>query len=306
MDVNVVILNWNARADTLDCLHRLSGWARIEARICVVDNGSEPDDSAAIRDAFPNALVLRSDENLGFSGGTNLGLRRVLEDSEAPVLLLNNDVHLDEEAVEALLATFASDRRCAIAGPLVFSATEPSRILSAGNRSPVLHRDHSITTPPPGRDVYSVQFVTGAAALIRAAVLREVGLLCEQYFFGLELADLCRRIRDRGYRCLVTTASRVEHDIHRSSAWRETLYVYYAVRNRMLYARRFLRFSWPFVVAVWAAYGLQQAARLWLKERRGTATAIFLGVRDGLRGRFGNQNDSVLRLCPVRPSAAGL
>jgi GT2 family glycosyltransferase len=305
MDVNVVILNWNARADTLECLDNLSRWTRLEARACVVDNGSATNDSVAFRHAFPNALVLRSDENLGFSGGTNLGLRRVLEDSDAPVLLLNNDVHLREEAVEALLATLAADRRCAIAGPLVYSAGEPARILSAGNRSPVLHRDHSLTTPPPGRVVYPVQFVTGAAALIRAAVLREVGLLCEQYFFGLELADLCRRIRDRGYRCLVTTNSRVEHDIRRSSALRDTLYVYYAVRNRMLYARRFLRFRWPILLALWAAYGLQQAARLWLKERRGTATAIFLGVRDGLRGRFGNQNESVLRLCAVPLGAAG-
>jgi hypothetical protein len=56
---------------------------------------------------------------------------------------------------------------------------------------------------------------------------------------------------------------------------------------------------------VWAAYGLQQASRLWLKRKRGTATAIFLGLRDGLGGRFGNRNDNVLRACAVYPNAAG-
>lgn len=305
MDVNVVIVNWNARTDTLDCLGRLGCWKRIVPRICVVDNGSDPDDSAAIAEAFPAALVLRSEENLGFSGGTNLGLRRVLEDSDAPVLLLNNDVRLSEESVEALLGTLSSERRCAVVGPLILSAADPARILSAGNRSPVFHRDHSLIAPPPGRAVYPVEFVSGAAALIRAPALREVGLLCESYFFGLELADLCRRIRGRGYRCLVDATARVEHDVHRSSALRETLYVYYVVRNRLLYARRFFRLTWPLLFSLWAAYGLQQAARLWLKRKRGTAAAIFLGVRDGLGGRFGNRNDSVLRLCAAHPNAVG-
>lgn len=305
MDVNVVIVNWNARTDTLDCLGRLGSWDRIALRVCVVDNGSDPDDSAAIAEAFPSALVLRSEANLGFSGGTNLGLRRVLEDSDAPVLLLNNDVCLAQESVEAMLGTLASDRGYAVVGPLILSAADPSRILSAGNRSPVFHRDHSLTAPPPGRPVYPVEFVSGAAVLIRAPALREVGLLCESYFFGLELADLCRRLRDKGYRCVVDAGVRVEHDLHRSSVLRETLYVYYVVRNRLLYARRFFRLTWPVLLALWAAYGLQQASRLWLKQKRGTAAAIFLGVRDGLGGRFGNRNDSVLRLCAAHPNAAG-
>lgn len=305
MDLSIVILNWNARADTIECLGLIGGWTRLETRVCVVDNGSEPDDSVALAAACPQAMVIRSDENLGFSGGTNLGLRAVLEDSDAPVLLLNNDVRASQESVAALLDTLAADPRCGIAGPLIYGA-EPGKILSAGNRSPVLHRHHAITRPPAGREVYAVDFVSGAAALIRASVLRDVGLLNESYFFALELADLCRRACEGGYRCLVNPASRVEHDVDRSSRYRETLYVYYVVRNRLLYARRFFRATWPLLLLGWSAYGLQQAARLWLKRRRGTAAAIAMGVGDGIRGRFGNRNESVLRVCAAHPNAAGV
>ncbi len=305
MDLNVVILNWNARADTLDCLRRLRSWSRIEPRLYVVDNGSEPDESAALAAAVPGAEVLRSERNLGFSGGTNLGLRRALEDSGAPVLLLNNDAAMSEESAEALLRTLEADRRCAVVGPVIVSAREPARIQSAGSRGLLLRREAAIKEPPPEGEVYPVDFVSGAAAVIRASALREVGLLHEPYFFALELADFCRRVRDRGYRCLVHAGCRVEHDVDRASTLRATLYVYYVVRNRMLYARRFLPLIWLLPVAAWSLYGLQQALRLWLKKRqRGTAAAIFLGVGDGLRGRFGGQNDRVLRFCAAHPDRA--
>ncbi len=303
MDLNVVILNWNARDETIDCLSPLRGWIRIRPRIYVVDNGSEPDDSAALAAALPGAVVIRSEENLGFSGGTNLGLRRALEESDAPVLLLNNDVELSEESAEALLHTLSAERRCAAVGPVILTGAEPAKTLSAGSRSPVFHRDHSIKTPPPGAEIYPVQFVSGAAALIRASVLREVGLLDESYFFALELADFCRRTRDQGYSCLVNAGARVRHDVDRASAYRETLYVYYVVRNRLLYARRFFPLAWPLLMVAWSLYGLQQALRLWLKKRqRGTAVAIFLGVLDGVRGRFGDQNARVLDICAAHPN----
>ena len=71
------------------------------------------------------------------------------------------------------------------------------------------------------------------------------------------------------------------------------------------YARRFFPFTWPALACAWSAYGLQQALRLWLKGRRGTAVAIAMGVGDGVRGRFGNRNESVLRLCAAHPNDGG-
>ncbi len=303
MDLNVVVLDWNAREDTLGCLGMLRSWSRIEPRVYVVDNGSEPDDSAALAAAWPEAVVIRSDENLGFAGGTNRGLERALGESDAPILLLNNDASPSEESAEALLGTLEAEDRCGVAGPVLVSASEPPEILSAGSRGLLFRRDHSIRVPPGERAVYPVHSVSGAAVLIRATVLREVGLLHEPYFFGLELADFCRRVRERGYSCLVNAGCRVRHDVDRASARRATLYVYYVVRNRMLYARRFFPLSWPALVVAWALYGLQQAVRLWLKRRqRGTAAAILLGVADGVRGRFGDQNERVLRFCAAHPN----
>lgn len=303
MELFVVLLDWNALGDTVRCLERLRAWKRLAPRIVVVDNGSAPSESEAIGAACPDATVLRSERNLGFAGGTNLGLCFVLESSariestadSTPILLLNNDASLSEDSAATLLDALERDPGCAIVGPLVYSETRS--LLSAGSQSPVLSRDHTIRTPLSETESYPVASVSGVAAVLRGSALRHVGLLDERYFFGLELADWCRRAQAKGYSCRVEPRARAEHDIERSSQLRQTLYLYYVVRNRFLYARRFHRKSWPLIQSAWALYGLQQSVRLRRQGRSPRATAIRLGVSDGLRGRFGGQNERVLEAC---------
>lgn len=302
MDVHVVIVSWNARRDTLSCLQRLSGWTDPAPRIWVVDNGSRSDESL---DGLTGAATLvHSETNLGFAGGTNLALRRILDESTEPILLLNNDLRLEEEDAARLLETLHAEPRCGIVGPVIVTASEPHSIVSAGCRKLLLRRDPAVRVAP-ATPTEEVDYVSGAAVVLRSEVLRRVGLLDESYFFALEVADLCRRAREAGFVCRVDARARAEHDLDRSSELRSTLYVYYAVRNRLLYARRALPRLWPAPVLLWAAYGLQQGIRLWLRRRRATAMATLLGLRDGLLGRFGDRNEAVMAACRRQTSGAG-
>jgi GT2 family glycosyltransferase len=122
-------------------------------------------------------------------------------------------------------------------------------------------------------------------------------MLDESYFFATEMADFCRRAARVGYRTVVDSEARAYHDVDRSTPLRETLYVYYVVRNRFLYIRKFHSFSGCILAAAWALYGAQQALRLHHSGRQATAKAISMGVIDGVRGRFGGQNERVLEAC---------
>ena len=263
----------------------------------MVDNASVSQDAKAIASAFPEVEVVCSQENLGFAGGTNLGIVRALAGSNAPLLLLNNDVFVEEADIVRLLERLQSIPDAGMMAPVLYHAEDKQRILSAGSRNPVLHRFHTLYELPERDDVYEVESVSGAAVIVRSAVFRKVGLLHESYYFATELADLCRRAARAGYGAFVDPSTRAYHDLDRSSRLRETLYVYYVVRNRFLYIRRFHRLSGLFLAATWALYGGQQAWRLKRAGKRATAQAIAMGVRDGLRGRFGGQNDRVLDAC---------
>jgi GT2 family glycosyltransferase len=140
----------------------------------------------------------------------------------------------------------------------------------------------------------AVDYISGSVALFRANFFRQVGLLDETYFFNMEVADLCQRARQQGYATAVDTRVRAQHDVDRSARWRNTLYVYYVIRNRFHYIRKHGR-GWRLpLLGFWALYGLLLSVKLRLSRQPGPAQAVWLGTLDGLTGRFGGQNERVL------------
>lgn len=292
-DAAVVILNWNAAADTLACVTRLATWTHVQPHVWVVDNASSAEDVAQIRAglaATPVAVTLiENDANRGFAGGCNVGIAAALASGDAPILLLNNDAGLDEAAITRMMATLADEPAACMVGPLLMHG---DKLLNAGHRDPARHHHTSITHVPP-EPVATVDYISGSVALIRAAALRTVGLLDEAYFFNGEVADLCRRARAAGYVTLVDSRARAEHDLDRSAPLRNTLYTYYLVRNRLRYAGKYARLRW----AGWVGYSLLLAGKLFLRGERASATAVRLAVADALAGRWGGQNARVLAAC---------
>jgi GT2 family glycosyltransferase len=142
----------------------------IRTNIWVVDNASDLPEAEAIMSRFPETHVVCSRENRGFAGGTNLGVARAIEASDAQILLLNNDVAIQEGDVVRLLDCLEAIPGAGVVGPVLYHGSDRQRILSAGSRSPVLHRYHTNSELPGKRGVYEVASVSGAAVLIRPAV----------------------------------------------------------------------------------------------------------------------------------------
>src|SRR5690242_6458363 len=90
--VAIVVLSWNGRDDTLQCLASLADVSYAPFEVIVVDNGSSEGSADAVEGAFPDAVVIRLDHNAGFSGGVNAGIAAALERGADAVLLLNNDM----------------------------------------------------------------------------------------------------------------------------------------------------------------------------------------------------------------------
>jgi GT2 family glycosyltransferase len=299
--VNVILLNWNAAADTLACLQHVAAWKQIQPHVWVVDNASQADDLAQLQAglaivSIPCTLI-RNAQNLGFAGGTNCGLRAALATDSAPLLLLNNDALLAESDIARMVATLDERPDAAVVGPALYTPGPPAKLLSAGYRDPAYHHHTLITTPPADMPVFAVDYTSGSAALIRAALLHEIGLLDEDYFFNTEVADLCQRARMAGYLTLVDLRARAYHNLERSSALRSTLYTYYLVRNRLLYIRKIYPARTWWLGTFWATYTLLLSVKVRLQGERATAHAIYLALGDALTGRWGGQNQRVLAAC---------
>jgi GT2 family glycosyltransferase len=109
------------------------------------------------------------------------------------------------------------------------------------------------------------------------------------------MADLCFRARRHGLRCVTDPAARCVHHLERSSPLRETLHVYYVLRNRFLYVRKHHPRQRVWLDGVWSCRAIYAAAAALVRGRPRRARAIALGLVHGLSGRFGGQNDRVLR-----------
>jgi hypothetical protein len=301
MALSVIILNWNAAADTIACVRRLMSWQECQPTIWLVDNASTDDSVLQIEAACPAVRLIPNKTNLGFAGGTNQGIKRALAEGDQPLLLLNNDAQIGETDVRYLLETLQERAEVGLVGPLLFAAGPTPRLISAGGKNPVLHHHSRRRSYDPQQRHQVVEVISGTAVLIRSEVFRQAGLLDEAYFFSTELADLCARAKAKGYLSVIDTRAQAGHDVARSSAWRDTLYSYYIIRNRFLYIGKFYGFlPRACLRAVWGLYSLLLGLKLYLTGQSAPATAVLLGLADGWRGRFGGQNERVLAACGGR------
>ncbi len=290
--IAVVILNWNAAEDTIACVQSLRGWSSVVPKIWVVDNASADDSVVQIRDACPEIRLICSDENLGFAGGSNLGIQAALQEGALPILLLNNDAMITEEAVAHMLGLLAEDAQMGAIVPLLYDEAT-GKMVSAGGKNPVKHMQTRVREVAGSDSVLRVEVVSGTAVLISPALFAKVGLFDERFFFSTEMADLCLRGARAGFTFGVDLQAGASHSVARSSRFRDTLYVYYIIRNRFLILRNHYRWNvllWGF----WGVYSLALAAKLRLTGKRPSARAVFMALKDGLTGRFGGQNGRVM------------
>jgi GT2 family glycosyltransferase len=225
ISLSVVIVNYNTREMTLECLRTLTGVLEAEgisAEIVVVDNASRDGSVEAIRQAFPQVRVMASATNRGFGAANNLAMR---EASGTYFLLLNTDAFPKAGAISALVKYMEGHPKVGIAGPRL------------------LNGDGSLQTscypfPTPGRawaenlwlsaafprskwvgdyrhwghdEEREVAWAIGACLLVRKKVVEEVGGFDETFFMYAEEADWQRRIRNAGWSVGFTPTAVVTH-----------------------------------------------------------------------------------------------
>jgi len=295
MELAVIILNWNAAADTVHCVRYVAAWKHLQPVIWIVDNASTDNSIEVIRRECPQVHLIRNATNLGFAGANNRGIVEALAAGDMPILLLNNDALVEEESVIRLLNTLQSDNRIGIIGPLIFDADKRDKLLVAGGKNPVLNHHSHILKLEPGELVRTVDYIPGTVLLGRSELFRTVGLLDEDYFFNVEVADLCMRARRHGYVSVIDTRARAFHAVsRRPSRLREILYTYYFIRNRFIFIRKLYKGLKIPLTCFWGLYSLALLLKLQLRGNSATARAVRLGLADGLQGRWGGQNERVL------------
>lgn len=228
--VAAIIVNYHAYDELDRCL---AGLERFEPSVAlvVVDHDSQPDAVRVIRERHPRARVVATADNPGFGAGMNRGAR---ETDAARLLLINPDALVEEPIVDALQAIMTEQPDVAVVGPLV---REPDGSIQASARrfpglttvvagrttwlTRVLPKNRwttqNLLTGPDVRAPVAVDWVSGACMLVRREAFDQVDGFDEGFFLYWEDADLCRRLREAGWRTVYQPAVAVHHVTGRSS-----------------------------------------------------------------------------------------
>lgn len=292
--ISIISVNYNGFTLTASMIDSLRRHVTTPLEIVVVDNGSARDEAALLRERYSDIVVLRSDENLGFAGGNNLGIRAATGDC---LLLLNNDTEVTDNTLHHLAETLDADPSIGAVCPKIRFWASPQAIQFAGYTplTRITLRNGLIGFGQPDDGSYDspheTPYAHGAAMMVRREAVGKAGPMPEEYFLYYEELDWSERLREAGYRIVYDPRATVFHKESATTGQQSPLRSYYLTRNRLLFARRNRRGAarrLSIIYQLGVALPKSVAAAL-LHGRRDLAAAALRGCRDFLRHKTGKE-----------------
>jgi GT2 family glycosyltransferase len=210
-NVCIALLNWNGWQDTVGCLASLQKIDFKEYCIVVIDNGSTDDSVLRIREQFSKIEIIQLQQNLGFAGGCNVGIRHAFALGVQYVWLLNNDTRVSPGALRDMVKMAETDPSIGAVGSVIYNMSGPPHGIQAWGGGRVnlwFGRSSHYTEEIPGD---KLDYLTGASMLLRREALEDIGLLDEGFFMYWEDADLCFRLKRAGWKLAVARESQIWH-----------------------------------------------------------------------------------------------
>jgi len=289
--VYVIILNWNLKDETVECVESVLKSTYSPYQGLIVDNGSNDGSVELFRSLFSDVDIIANDTNLGWASGNNVGIEYALHQKADYVLLLNNDTIVDENLLAEMVAVGESDKEIGILGPLIFYYDEPDKIWHLGVREsrflPVprsLAKDQKdkgqFTSPIP------VDYVSGCAMLVKRSVFEVVGLMDAEYFMYYDEVDFCRRSRKVGFKIAAVPRAKMWHKVSRSARMVSSVIRYHHTKNRVLFYHAHPHGPHPLLTDIYIVWHtLTRAGFDLLRGRRKLIGPALRGLCAGFRER---------------------
>lgn len=239
--LSIITVNYNGIKDTEILIGSLRNYLSVSYELIVVDNGSVKNEAVVLQKKYPFIKTVRSEKNLGFAGGNNLGIR---EASGNYLFFINNDTFVRDDSISRLIDIMEQKPLLGGLSPKILFADGGEGIQFAGYTplSRVTLRNRLIGYREADAGQYDkprpTPYLHGAAMLVRREAIERAGKMPEVYFLYYEELDWSVQIRRAGYLLEYHPTSTVYHRESSSTGQDSPLKMYYMTRNRLLFARR--------------------------------------------------------------------
>lgn len=238
-ELSIITVNYNGLDDTCALIDSIPFNEDME--VIVVDNGSAENEASILQTQYPYIKAIRSDQNLGFAGGNNLGIKVA---KGRYLFLINNDTVFKVFNPQVLISRLESSQKKGMVCPKIRFAWDKNPIQFAGYTplSQITIRNKAIGFGEEDKGQYDTPHHTpyahGAAMMLKREVIDKVGLMPECYFLYYEELDWSMMITRAGYEIWYEPACTIYHKESQSTGQHSPLRTYYITRNRLLLVKR--------------------------------------------------------------------
>ena len=249
IETSIITINYNGLADTCALIDTIP-FNDETLEVIVVDNASKNNEASIIAQRYPQVKVIRSDRNLGFAGGNNLGIQAA---QGKYLFFINNDTLLyrgkkddvrSKSLFQPLIDRLESSPKVGAVCPKIRFAWDPQPIQFAGYTplSPITMRNRSIGFGEEDHGQHdaphSTPYAHGAAMMVKRETVEKAGVMPECYFLYYEELDWSMMIRRAGYEIWYEPACTIYHKESQATGQNSPLRTYYITRNRLLFVSR--------------------------------------------------------------------
>ncbi len=285
--VSVITINYNGWRDTCEMIASFRQWETYPYEMIVVDNASAGDDVERISERYPVVKLVRSERNLGFAGGNNLGVQKA---TGKYLFFLNNDVVIKGPVLQPLVDSLRCGKWGAVS-PCIESLYRPGELQYYGydDLTPVTLKHTTRPFDPSHRDEFlcpkETQVLHGCAMMVRREVIERVGPMFEGYFLFYEEFDWSLRMRKAGYKLFYEPRAVIYHKESRTITRQSPLREYYMRRARVMYARRNCPGMTKYLSCLYLLFVVMpvKMVRHLRNGRPDLAVAVWRGTWNGLR-----------------------
>jgi len=273
-----------------------------EYDIILIDNYSTDDSLASLEQEFKDLIILKSNENLGFAGGNNMGIQYAIDKGYQYTMLLNNDVEVESNFLEPLVEQLDSHSHIGAVQPLIYFHHDRSIIWNAGSKfNPWLgiFISNGYNQRDDGQKERfkekKIDWITGCAFMVKTEILAQIGTLNHQFFIYYEDVDLSFRIKEAGYKLAYVPKSVIYHIAGVSNKSKQktkegfiSAKVHYlSSRNKIWILKKYIKiYAIPTVVLYHICFFSSVIFYFILRGRWQKLNAWISGIRDGLLNKL--------------------
>jgi GT2 family glycosyltransferase len=290
IDISIITVNYNGLNDTCALIDTIP-FDEYSLEVIVVDNASREDEASVISERYPQVKVIRSNKNLGFAGGNNLGIKAALGDY---LFFVNNDTLFFRGAryevrgagIDSLIERLKSNPNIGAVCPKIRFAWDDAPIQFAGYTplSSITIRNRPIGFGESDKGQYNeahpTPYAHGAAMMVKKEVIEKAGLMPEDYFLYYEELDWSMMMRRAGYEIWYEPTFTIFHKESQATGQNSPLRTFYITRNRLLFAKRnvnapdkYLSYLYLILIA-----GNKDMIKYFVQGKKDLTKAVFKGI----------------------------